>query len=203
MTLFNDSRRYGVVALILHWTIALTVIGLYVVGSIMHDMKPSIQQFELYQLHKSFGITILVLTAIRLGWRLVNTQPALPPAMPTWQRIAAKGTHWAFYALLFATPLAGWAMVSASSLNVPTVIFGLFTLPHIEFIAASPDKQALEDTFSEMHELFANGMLALFILHVGAALYHHIQLRDSVLLKMLPISSAAFEERYANETAPK
>ena len=197
--LMNDETRYGVVAVTLHWLIAVAVIGLYVVGSIMEDMKPSLQQFELYQLHKSFGISVLLLTAIRLVWRIANPQPGLPPGMPGWQRLAAKATHWGFYALLLAAPLAGWAMVSASSLNIPTVIFGLFTLPHIEIIAASPDKQALEGLFTNLHELAADGLLVLFIAHVGAALYHHIKLRDSVLLKMLPLSKAAFEERLQNE----
>ena len=197
--LMNNETRYGVVAVTLHWLIAVAVIGLYVVGSIMEDMKPSLQQFELYQLHKSFGISVLLLTAIRLVWRIANPQPGLPPGMPGWQRLAAKATHWGFYALLLAAPLAGWAMVSASSLNIPTVIFGLFTLPHIEIIAASPDKQALEGLFTNLHELAADGLLVLFIAHVGAALYHHIKLRDSVLLKMLPLSKAAFEERLQNE----
>lgn len=197
--LMNDETRYGVVAVTLHWLIAVAVIGLYVVGSIMEDMKPSLQQFELYQLHKSFGISVLLLTAIRLVWRIANPQPGLPPGMPGWQRLAAKATHWGFYALLLAAPLAGWAMVSASSLNIPTVIFGLFTLPHIEIIAASPDKQALEGLFTNLHELAADGLLVLFIAHVGAALYHHIKLRDSVLLKMLPLSKVAFEERLQNE----
>jgi cytochrome b561 len=90
-------------------------------------------------------------------------------------------------------------MVSASSLNIPTVLFGLVELPHIGVIASSADKQALEGTFSELHELAANGLLALFIVHVGAALYHHVKLGDSVLLKMLPISRAAFDERLARE----
>lgn len=198
-TMMNDKTRYGVVAVTLHWLIALSVIGLYIVGFIMEDMKPSLQQFELYQLHKSFGISVLVLTVIRLVWRLANPQPELPPTMEPWQQLAAKAAHWGFYALLLAAPLAGWAMVSASSLNIPTVIFGVFTLPQIELIAASPDKQALEGTFSELHELAANGLLALFIVHVAAALYHHIKLRDTVLLKMLPLSNASFEERLENE----
>ncbi len=195
----NSPDRYGLVAVILHWLIALSVIGLYAVGTIMEDMKPSLTQFELYQLHKSFGISVLVLTVLRLVWRIANRQPGLPPGMPGWQKLAAKATHWGFYALLLAAPIAGWAMVSASSINIPTVIFGIFTLPHIEFISSSPDKQALEGIFGEMHELAANGLLALFIVHVGAAFYHHIKLRDSVLLKMLPLPGSDFDGRLANE----
>lgn len=198
-SLTNDSTRYGIVAITLHWLIALAVIGLYIIGSIMEDMKPSLQQFELYQLHKSFGISVLLLTIVRLVWRIANPQPGLPAGMPGWQRLAAKGTHWGFYTLLLAAPLAGWAMVSASSLNIPTVIFGVFTLPHIEAIASSTNKQALEGWFGDIHELAANGLLALFVAHVGAAFYHHIKLRDSVLLKMLPLSEAAFQERLENE----
>jgi len=197
--MMNDDTRYGVIAITLHWLIALSVIGLYAVGSIMEDMKPSLQQFELYQLHKSFGISVLLLTVLRLVWRLANPQPGLPPGMPGWQKLAAKATHWGFYALLLAAPLAGWAMVSASSLNIPTVIFGLFTLPHIEVIASSTDKQMLEGIFENLHGLAADGLLVLLVAHVGAALYHHIKLRDTVLLKMLPLSEAAFQERLEHE----
>ncbi|MEQ8745585.1 cytochrome b [Pyruvatibacter sp.] len=197
--LTNSQERYGVVAITLHWLIAFAVIGLYGVGTFMVDMKPSLQQFELYQLHKSFGITVLVLTVLRLIWRIANPRPALPPGMPRWQVLAAKATHWGFYTLLLAAPLAGWAMVSASSFNVPTVVFGLFTVPHMEFIATSPDKQALEGTFEDLHALFADGMLLLFLAHVGAALYHHIKLHDTVLLKMLPVSQRAYQERKAHE----
>lgn len=199
MRLRNDDTRYGMVAITLHWLIALAVIGLFILGKIMTDMKPSLTQFELYQLHKSFGISVLVLTVLRLAWRLANPRPSLPPGMPGWQRFAAKGTHWAFYGFLLASPLLGWALVSASSLNIPTVIFGLVPLPHLDFISASPDKQALEGLFEELHEISANGMALLFAVHVGAALYHHLRLRDSVLLKMLPVSAAAFEERLARE----
>ncbi len=197
--MMNDDTRYGIVAIVLHWLIAISVIGLYAVGTIMEDMKPSLQQFELYQLHKSFGICVLLLTALRLVWRLANPQPSLPPKMPGWQKMAAKATHWGFYALLLAAPLAGWAMVSASSLNIPTVIFGLFTLPHIEVIAASTDKQMMEGLFEDLHGLAADSLLVLLVAHVGAALYHHIKLHDSVLLKMLPLSEAAFQERLENE----
>jgi len=193
--ILNTHTRYGIVAILLHWLMAVLVVGLYALGVIMEDMKPSLRQFELYQLHKSLGITVLLLTVIRLVWRIANPQPDLPATMPRWQKIAAKTTHWGFYALLLAAPLAGWALVSASSLNVPTVIFGLVTLPHIEQIAASPAKQALEGTFEDLHNLFADGLLVLFLIHVAAALYHHIRLRDPVLLNMLAVSERTYQER--------
>lgn len=199
MRLFNDRIRYGVVAIVLHWLTAAAVIGLYAAGQIMTDMKPSLAQFELYQWHKSLGITVLVLTVLRLVWRLVNPVPALPPGMPAWQRRAARASHWAFYALLLATPLAGWAMVSASSLNIPTLLYGLVELPHIPQIAGAADKQALEALFKTAHALLANAMAALFLVHAGAAVYHHFRLRDAVLLRMLPVSGRALAERLARE----
>ncbi len=182
-----DQARYSSVAVTLHWVIAILILGQIAGGLYMHNLPNSApEKFDFYQLHKSFGLSILSLTIVRLGWRLMHKPPALPAAAPGWQKIIARITHWIFYALLFLTPLAGWAMVSVSPLNLPTYWFGLFEIPHLPFFDGVEDRGALEDTFKERHAFLAFSILALLALHVGAALKHGFLNKDGVLRSMAP-----------------
>lgn len=153
----------------------------------MHNLpNTSSIKFDLYQLHKSFGLSILLLTFVRFGWRLMNRPPALPVAMPGWQKAAARMTHWGFYALMVLTPLAGWAMVSVSPTDIPTRLFGVLPVPHLPFLDGVTDRAASEDMLKETHEILAKGILLLLALHVGAAIKHSIVDKDGVLSSMLP-----------------
>jgi len=186
-----EHQRYSAVAIALHWAIALLILGQVAGGLYMHNLPNSAPvKFDLYQLHKSFGLSILLLTIVRLGWRFGHKPPALPAAMPGWQKIIARITHWAFYALLFATPLAGWAMVSVSPLDVPTVWFGLIEAPHLPFFGGVADRGGAEDLFQEGHEYLALSIVGLLVLHVGAALKHGFLNQDGVLRSMAPGAGA-------------
>ncbi len=192
MLLKNSPQRYGVVAMALHWLIAVMIIGMLIGGLIMGDLDPAgpgllgMSKFEIYQLHKSFGITVLLLSLLRLAWRLANPVPPMPANMKTWERIAARVTHWGFYFLMIAIPLSGWAMVSASPWGIPTVIFGLFEWPHIAPLTAVEDKEAVEHLFYEIHEYLAFGAIALLGLHIAAAGKHALVLKDGVVGRMVP-----------------
>ena len=85
--------------------------------------KPTPQSFAVTQLHKSIGITILLLSLIRLGWRLTNPPPPEPPTLAPWERMLSQVVHWGFYFVMIAMPLTGWLMVSASKTAIPTVLF--------------------------------------------------------------------------------
>lgn len=177
--------RYGTVAMTLHWLIALAIIGMLTVGKYMVDLpNTGPNKFALYQLHKSFGITVLVLTLVRIGWRVVHPVPALPPGMPAWQRFGAHFSHYGLYALMLAIPLSGWAAVSASTLGIPTLLFGAVELPSLPI---APDRDTHE-FFEGAHELLGDLMIALLILHVVAALKHHFVDKDTVLRRMLPFT---------------
>lgn len=182
--------RYTAVAIALHWTIALLAIGQIAGGLYIEDLPESADaaRFELLQLHKSFGITILLLTLARLGWRLTHKPPPLPAAMPAWQKTLARGVHVGFYALLIGVPLGGWAIVSASPLaeTVQTYLFGVVHWPHLPFFDGIEDRKGLAHDIHELHELGAKAMLALLALHVGAAMKHWLMDRDGVLQSMLP-----------------
>jgi cytochrome b561 len=187
----NKYDRYSNVAIALHWLIALLVIG-QLAGGIYMSKLPDTQaslKFELFQLHKSFGITILLLTLIRLGWRLTHKAPPLPAEMPRWEKISARGAHVGFYILLIALPLVGWAVVSSSPLadSVQTYLFGVIHWPHLPFFEGVADRKALSHEIAEIHEKLAFVMIGLIVLHVGAALKHKFVNRDRVLANMLPL----------------
>ncbi len=178
-----NVERYNKVAVLLHWTIALLIIGMIVVGLTMGGY-PIKYKFLAYNLHKSFGITILALSLFRLFWRFTHTPPALP-AMPTWEKLAAHASHLGFYVLMIGMPLSGWMMVSADA-KFPTVFFSLFEVPQFPLPAAY-DTRAAHDQLEWLHYWLAMGTLGLLALHVGAALKHHFINHDAVLRRMLPL----------------
>jgi len=187
MQLRNSETRFGLVAIFLHWLIALLFVAMIALGLTMTALALTDPlTFPLYQLHKSIGVTIFALVALRLLWRETGRVPPLPADLPRFERVAAKLTHWGLYAILIAMPLTGWVIVSASPLGIPTVLYGLVKLPHIGFIAARPDKEAIEHVASTVHEVLAWSGVALVVLHAGAALRHHVLLKDDVMRRMLP-----------------
>jgi len=179
------SGRYTTVAIALHWTIALLIVGQIAGGLYMHELPNSDpQKFQIYQLHKSFGISVLLLSLGRLAWRATHPAPALPGNLKPWERIAARVTHIGFYVLMIGTPLLGWAMVSASPYNIDTVLFGVVPWPHIPGVESSKD---VEGVFKELHEIAAFAIIGLLVLHVAAALKHHFMLKDAVVGRMIPV----------------
>ena len=179
--------RYSSVAIFLHWTIAVLIVGQIAGGLYMHELpRGSELKVELYQLHKSFGVVVLALSVVRLLWRLGHKPPPLPAGMAGWEKLAARATHALFYVAMIGTPLLGWAVVSSASFNVPTLIFGVVELPHLP-LQGLANREDLHELFEDGHELMAKSIIALLLLHVGAALKHHFIDRDNVLAHMAPI----------------
>jgi len=190
MTVTNTQARYGAVAMTLHWLIALLIIGNlcsgFLLAHILGDDHP--WKFDLIQIHKSMGLTVLMLSLLRLVWRLANSIPLLPPGMSLPLRIAARGTHYLFYFLIIAIPLAGWAWASSSPRGIPTYYFWLFQWPNIPFLADEPHamKVANSQMYHSYHAYLAYSAAILLLLHIGAALYHHLFRGDEVLKRMWP-----------------
>ena len=180
-----DRDDYTSGAKSLHWLIALLIFVLFPLGWLMGDFS-GIQKAQAYNLHKSLGITVLALMALRIAWRGFYGAPALPSTMPALERTAAKLGHLALYALLFALPLAGWAVISTSA--KPSLLFGYVDFPLIPWLAdlSLGDKKSYHEMFEGAHEALAYALLALLAVHVAAALRHAIVLKDGVLSRMLP-----------------
>ncbi len=184
MKLKNDSQRWGWLAMVLHWAMAGLILAAWPIGFAMTRWYEDdlAGKFELYQLHKSLGFTILCLALLRLLWRALNATPELPDTLSGWEKRLAQATHWALYALFIALPLIGWVMVSTSPITVPTVVFGLVPVPHL----MGQDEVIFQAT-QAAHRWLAWCFGALLLLHIAAALKHHLVLKDKVLRRMLPL----------------
>lgn len=171
-----SRARYDPVAVVLHWTMALGIFALIGVGLAMkHAGLPKMRVIQLFQLHKSIGIVILLLAAARLAWRFARPAPPLPDALPAVERNAAHATHAALYLFMLALPLTGWADVSTSPLNIPTVLFEIMPWPNIPFLADLPDKAPIHAVFVAAHKYGAYALIAVLAGHVGGALRHAVK----------------------------
>lgn len=133
----------------------------------------------LISLHFTFGMVILAVAVVRLGWRLTHHEPEPEDGLPRWQVQSARLTHWLLYLLLLVVPILGW--INASYRGMPIVMFGV-ELPKL----VGPRASGWGWT-GDVHGLLANYlMLALVGVHVAAALYHYFIRRDGVLRRMLP-----------------
>jgi cytochrome b561 len=168
--------KYNGVARTLHWVMALAIIIELRLGLTSDAWKANPWAPDV---HKSIGLTILVLTLLRLGWRLKHTPPPLPANMPHWQAASAKGLHFLFYAMMVGVPLSGWIISSAGPYDLSW--FGLFDIPKFAVGKDSP----LAEAAHEGHEIMGTLFIPLLLLHIGAAFYHHFRLKDKVLQRML------------------
>lgn len=166
-------------AIALHWIVALLILGSFVVGTYMVDLDLSPWKLKVYSWHKWNGVTIFLMVAVRLAWRWTHQPPALPPAMPAWQRHAAAVSHALLYLLMVVVPVSGWVMSSAG--GFPVVYFGVLQLPDL----VAKDKELFE-LMKLVHFALNKTLLAVVLLHVAAALKHHYVDRDDVLARMLP-----------------
>jgi len=194
MTTANTRTRYGTVAMTLHWIIAALVLtNIYLGLSFDTYPKGDPTLFQVVQIHKSIGLSVLVLSIVRLVWRLINPVPPLPAEMNPALKFLAHATHWLLYFLIIAIPLSGWAMVSTSRLGLPTSWFGLFNWPNIGFIANMPldQKHTLHEPLEAIHMYLAWSAIVLFVIHLAGALYHQFITRDDVLKRMVPGTQVA------------
>ena len=175
----NDNDSWGAPAKLFHWLMAVLILAQIALGLLAASWRLSPTKLNLFFWHKSTGMLILALLALRLLWRLANRTPELPADTPGWERAAARLSHGLLYLLMIALPITGWIVNSAS--NIPFRIFWLIPLPAI----VAPDKAA-----ADLAALVHGGLFALLALvlvaHIGAALRHHFVKRNTVLIRMLP-----------------
>jgi cytochrome b561 len=171
---------YTRTAIALHWTLALLIIGNLVFGFTIVDLPLSPAKLRYFSWHKWIGVTVFLLAAARLAWRLGHAPPPLPASMRRWERSAAHAGHVALYALFLAAPLTGWLFSSAAGFQ--TVYLGIVPIPDV----LSKNRE-LADTLKLVHHGVNYALAALVAVHVAAALKHHFVDRDDVLGRMLPL----------------
>ena len=189
-----SQTRYSGVAMTLHWLIAIAIItnvGLAWYANSLHGLA----KMPTLQIHKSLGITILLLSLIRLAWRLFKPPPPFNADLKPWERRLAEAVHFLFYLVMIAMPLTGWATASASPLIhvYPINMFGLFHWPEITALSQLPPDQmhTAKETFESVHGLLAKLIVyVLFPLHVLGALKHQFLDRDHELGRMIPFLKA-------------
>lgn len=193
----NATRnRYTNVAIILHWLIAAAIIFQMVLGWRLGDVPKGATTYALFQLHKSIGFTILFLSLARLAWRFMHTPPALPSHMKAWEKTASHLVHIAFYVIMIGLPMTGWLLVSTSKINIPTVLFGVMSMPHLPFLSelAVTTKATLNDAAGAGHGLLSLLTCLLLLLHVGAVLKHQVIVKDDIFARMAVGARAGITE---------
>ncbi|MES2259859.1 MAG: cytochrome b [Pseudomonadota bacterium] len=173
-------QRYTKTAMLLHWLTAILIIAAFFLGLTMVDIKGiSPTKLRYYSWHKWLGVTVLLLSCLRILWRKANRPPPHPAGMPAWQVHAAEGVHYLLYFLIFAVPVSGYLYTTAA--NVPVVYLGLWKIPAL--FEGTPELKAL---FKPIHYWLTMTMAAVVVAHALAALKHHFIDRDDVLKRMLP-----------------
>lgn len=177
----DATGRYGPVARLLHWLTALLVVGMIGLGLWMVGLPISLTKLYAYGWHKWIGLTVLVLTVLRLLWRIRHPPPPLPPTMIAWQRAWAPWGHAVLLALLLAIPISGWLMSSAGGVSV--VWFGILPLP--DLVPRDPLAFTMLRT---LHHWLAWTLMAVLALHVAAVVHHDLVRRDGIFRRMSPFA---------------
>ena len=176
MALRNGPDSFGLVTRLIHWVTMLLVVGQLALGNRIEEMAPGLANLWLYGLHKTLGFLILALILARIIWNMAS-----PPPKPLGQRNAAfwaaRAAHWAFYVLLIAIPLTGWAGSSATGIDV--MIADRWTVPPL--VEASEFGEAM---WFRWHDTLTKLLIALIILHMLGALKREME-GDGTLTRML------------------
>ena len=179
LALRNSHQGYGLLAILLHWLVALTVLGMFALGLWMVDLTyydPWYREAPI--IHKGMGILLCLVMLVRVVWRLTNIRPADEPQLSLLERRLAHGAHLLLYLLIFAVMTSGYLISTAD--GRPVEVFGLFSVPAL--ISHLPDQA---DIAGDIHLYLAVSLISLAGLHALAALKHHFIDRNRTLVKML------------------
>jgi len=194
----NNNTKYTNVAIALHWLIGIAILFMFILGWFMTELPKesakttSFDIFNLglmtwevakeesprafyFNLHKSIGLTILMLIVLRMYWRFTHRPPAFLNSMKLWEKRLAKATHHSLYLLMFLIPLSGIIMSAGSKYGIKW--FGIKVIPGF-------DDKAIRELFFEFHEIFGLLLLLLLIFHISGAIKHSIIDKDGTLRRM-------------------
>ena len=193
----QSSSRYTKTAIILHWLIGFLLLAMLAFGVWMHELPKELKVESLdlfnwgvytvvfseptslrtfyFNLHKSIGVTLLVLIVFRVYWRLTHPAPDYPATLKAWERTLADLAQKAMYILMVAMPVSGVLMATYSKFGIKW--FGITLIKGL-------DQPELRDLFKEAHEIIGMTLLALIVLHVAAAVKHKVIDKDDVMKRM-------------------
>jgi cytochrome b561 len=172
-----SSSRYHGFSILLHWLIALMIIGALAVGLALESLPRDIRPFVI-NLHKVAGTTILALVVVRILWRFIAKPPALPADLPVLVRGASHAGHAALYLLMLLIPVSGLVMTFYYGYGIDFWLFKVSSPITADKIIGQNAKEA--------HKILAYIIMGVIGVHVLAALWHHYIRKDTVLHRMLP-----------------
>jgi cytochrome b561 len=194
----NNNTKYTNIAIVLHWLIGIAILFMFVLGWFMTELPketPKTTSFDIFNLglitwgveeeqsqrsfyfnlHKSVGLSLLMLIVLRMYWRFTHRPPAFLNSMKLWEKRLAKATHHSLYLLMFLIPLSGIIMSAGSKYGIKW--FGIKVIPGF-------DDKAIRELFYEFHEIFGLLLLLILILHILGAVKHSIVDKDGTLRRM-------------------
>ncbi len=171
----NTTDRFGLITRALHWGIAGLIVVQLPLGLRLSDMQPGLANLWLYSAHKTLGLSIFALVALRIVWHIISPPPA--PMGGGWQARMAKAVHWAIYGMMVAIPLSGWVASSATGIDI--LLFDRIPVP-----AIAPVSAQWEATAFAIHDIATKLLMALLAIHIGAAFKREID-GDGTLTRML------------------
>ena len=171
----QSNARYSAVAIALHWSIAALIIFELILGSVMESFPQSIR-FLLVRTHATAGFLVLLLSVLRVVWRLTHRPPAFSADVARWERALAHVVHYALYVMMLSMPLIGWAILSAHPARPGhgIALLGPLQVPPIGVIShwQDPYQKAMHERFVGVHAAGGWIVLGLLLLHVAGALKH-------------------------------
>ncbi len=172
--------KYSKTAIALHWIIAILIVSNVTLASMSEDL-PRAAKAAYMDPHKAIGISILMLSLLRLFWRIGHKPPPMPDAITGWQATLGRAVHALFYFLIIAVPVTGWLMVAARPGAPPVDFFGLFSVD-----LPVGDSKALSGFGKEAHEILTKPLVILIFVHVIGALKHQLADRLPFIQRMWP-----------------
>ncbi|OJX11212.1 MAG: hypothetical protein BGO77_07535 [Caedibacter sp. 37-49] len=178
MKLLNTKDSYGLISRLFHWAMAILIISMLIVGYMMTGIQNPELKMRIYDIHKASGVTLLVLVMLRLLWKLNNIAPMLPNKTPFWQVMVSKASTVLLYVMMFLMPISGLLMslLSGYAINY----FGFFKIAPF----------FLETTLAgsiayHIHIYSSYALVMLIAMHIVAAFYHHLVLKDNILRRII------------------
>lgn len=179
MVRVEKISEYNGLAKFFHWLVVGLLVAQFAVAWTMPEVNKDTKPIDLIAWHLSIGVFILLVTLVRLGWRMGSVVPPPPADLGPALRVLSRATHFLFYGILVVLPLLGWA--NASSRGWEVRLFGVLPLP-----ALVGSDSAFGHEMGDVHQAVALALLGVVGLHVLGALYHQFILRDSLLARVTP-----------------